>query len=81
VGQADLTASLGKPFQFDDREFLDSIERVADVAQRNGKAAAYLALSLDEARRMLDLGFRLIAYGADLWLYQQALREGLDALR
>lgn len=80
VGQADLTASLGKPGQFDDREFLDSIQRVADAAQRNGKAAAYLALSVEEGRRMLDLGYRLLAYGGDLWLYQQALREGLEAL-
>ena len=26
-------------------------------------------------------GFRCIAYGGDLWLYQQALRHGISALR
>ena len=81
VGQADLTASLGKPGSYDDREFLDALARVADAAERNGKAGAYLALSVDEGRRMLELGYRMIAYGADLWLYQAALSDGLAQLR
>ena len=25
---------------------------------------------------MLSRGFRMLAYGGDLWLYQQALRQG-----
>lgn len=81
VGQADLTASLGKPGSYEDPEFLDALARVAEAAERNGKAAAYLALSVDEGRRMLALGYRMIAYGADLWLYQSALRDGLARLR
>ena len=30
---------------------------------------------------MLDQGFRAIAYSGDLWIYQQALREGISSLR
>ncbi len=30
---------------------------------------------------MLAQGFRCFAYGGDLWLYQQALRQGITALR
>ena len=81
VGQADLTASLGIPGRYDDREFLDALARVADAAERNGKAGGYLALSVAEGERMLELGYRMLAYGGDLWLYQAALREGLDGLR
>ena len=33
------------------------------------------------ARECLAQGFRMVAYGGDLWLYQAALREGLAALR
>ena len=81
VGQADLTASLGKAGRYDDREFLDALARVADAAERNGKAAGYLALSVEEGERMLALGYRMLAYGGDLWLYQSALRDGLEGLR
>ena len=81
VGQADLTASLGRPGRYDDPEFLDALARVADAAERNGKAAGYLALSVEEGQRMLELGYRMLAYGGDLWLYQAALREGLAGLR
>ena len=81
VGQADLTASLGIPGRYDNREFLDALARVADAAERNGKAGGYLALSVAEGERMLELGYRMLAYGGDLWLYQAALREGLDGLR
>ena len=81
VGQADLTASLGIPGRYDDREFLDALARVVDAAERNGKAGGYLALSVAEGERMLELGYRMLAYGGDLWLYQAALREGLDGLR
>jgi hypothetical protein len=34
-----------------------------------------------EGRARLSQGFRILAYGGDLWLYQQALREGVKALR
>ena len=81
LGQADLTASLGKPGRFDAPELLDALARVSDAAERNGKAAGYLALSVDEGRRMLGLGYRMLAYGGDLWLYQASLREGLERLR
>ena len=29
----------------------------------------------------LAQGFRMVAYGGDLWIYQQTLRDGLAALR
>ena len=30
---------------------------------------------------LLRQGFRALAYSGDLWIYQQALRQGLDTLR
>ena len=32
-------------------------------------------------KAMLAQGFRAIAYSGDLWIYQQALRDGLASLR
>jgi hypothetical protein len=37
--------------------------------------------SLPEATMLLGRGFRMLAYGGDLWLYRAALRDGLTQLR
>ena len=81
LGQADLTASMGRPGAYDDTDFSDALARVAEVAGAHQKAAAYLALSVEDGRRVMSLGYRLVAYSGDLWLYQTALRDGLDRLR
>lgn len=81
VGQYDLTTSLGIPGQFDDPQYHEAIERVAGAAERHGKTAGFMAATVEEAHRMLDLGYRALAYWGDVWLYQRALREGLQQIR
>lgn len=39
-----------------------------------------MAGGIDDGRSLLDQGFRMLAYGGDLWLYQNAVREGVSAL-
>jgi 2-dehydro-3-deoxyglucarate aldolase/4-hydroxy-2-oxoheptanedioate aldolase len=81
VGQFDLTNFLGIPGQFSHPRLKGALDRVVRVARQHGKSAAILVMSVDEGRAMLAQGFRCLAYGGDLWLYQQALRQGLSALR
>jgi 2-dehydro-3-deoxyglucarate aldolase/4-hydroxy-2-oxoheptanedioate aldolase len=81
IGQADLTTSLGIPGQYDHPAFLEAVGHVADACKVHKKTLGYLALDLDDARGMLTRGFRMLAYGGDLWLYQQALQQGIAALR
>ena len=81
IGQADLTTSLGIPGQYAHPAFLAAVDRVADACRRQDKTLGYLALGVEDGKAMLARGFRMLAYGGDLWLYQQALRQGLAALR
>ena len=81
IGQYDLSSSLGIPGQFDDPKFLDAVKRVVAAANDNGKAAGFMPLSIDEAQLRIDQGFRCLAYGGDLWLYQAALRLGIKTVR
>lgn len=81
VGQADLTNSLGIPGQLDHPDYLTALDRVASAATAHGKAAGLLAGSTAEATMALDRGFRIVAYGGDLWLYREALRQGLAETR
>jgi 2-dehydro-3-deoxyglucarate aldolase/4-hydroxy-2-oxoheptanedioate aldolase len=81
IGQTDLTCSLGIAGQFDHPQFHAAVDRIANACRQHGKTPAYMPLSVEEGRRFLHRGFRLMAYSGDLWIYQQALRQGLAALR
>ncbi len=81
IGGFDLSNFLGIPGQFDHPEFTAALERVVDACQRHGKAAGYLVNTIEEGAERLRQGFRIVAYGGDLWLYRRALREGIEGLR
>ncbi len=81
VGQYDLTASLGIPGDFDNPLFLEALEAVVACCRRRDKAAAMATDDLEHARRLLDQGFRCLAYGHDLTLYRRVLSEGVESLR
>ncbi len=81
IGQADLTTSLGIPGQYAHSSFLEAVDRVLAAGRAHNKPVGYLALDVEDGKAMLARGFRMLAYGGDLWLYQQALRHGVAALR
>ena len=81
IGHFDLTNSLGIPGQFDHPDFRDAVERVLGACRRQGKVPGFMAADVPGGKSLLDQGFRMIAYGGDLWLYQTALRDGVAALK
>jgi hypothetical protein len=40
-----------------------------------------MATEVGTGKNLLDQGFRMLAYGGDLWLYQNTLRDGVAALK
>jgi 2-dehydro-3-deoxyglucarate aldolase/4-hydroxy-2-oxoheptanedioate aldolase len=81
VGQFDLTNSLGIPGQFSHPDYLRALDAVLSACHRHGKAAGFMVSSIEQGQAMLDQGFRCLAYWGDLWIYQTALRQGIQALR
>lgn len=81
VGQFDLTASLGIPGQFQHPDYLAALDRVVVAASRHGKAAGFMTTSIEEGADLLAKGFRALAYWGDVWIYGQALRQGISGLR
>ena len=81
IGQADLTTSLGIPGQYTHPAFQEAVACVVEACHTHGKVLGYLALDIEDGRAMLAQGFRMLAYGGDLWLYQQAVRQGVAALQ
>ncbi|MFQ5983089.1 MAG: HpcH/HpaI aldolase/citrate lyase family protein [Woeseiaceae bacterium] len=81
IGQFDLTNALGIPGQFDHPNFQRATDRVLEACRKHNKTAGFMATGVEDAKSLLDQGFRMLGYGGDLWLYQQALSDGLRAVR
>jgi 2-dehydro-3-deoxyglucarate aldolase/4-hydroxy-2-oxoheptanedioate aldolase len=81
IGHFDLTNSLGIPAQFDHPRFKQSVERVLEACREHGRIPGFMARDAAAGKALLDQGFRIIAYGGDLWLYQEGLREGIAAMK
>jgi 2-dehydro-3-deoxyglucarate aldolase/4-hydroxy-2-oxoheptanedioate aldolase len=80
IGHFDLTNSLGIPGQFDHPDFKDALQKVLDACQRHNKVPGFMAGDIPGGKALLDQGFRMLAYGGDLWLYQTAVQAGVAAL-
>jgi 2-dehydro-3-deoxyglucarate aldolase/4-hydroxy-2-oxoheptanedioate aldolase len=81
IGHFDLSNSLGIPGQFDHPQFQDALGRVLAACQTHGKVPGFMAGDVAGGKKLLDQGFRMLAYSGDLWLYQAALRAGVTALQ
>jgi len=81
IGQFDLTNFLGIPAQFRHPTYLAAVDQVVRACTTHGKAAAMLATDDAWARDYVAKGFRLMAYGIDQLMLQEALRRGLDVIR
>ena len=81
IGHFDLTNFLGIPGQFDNPIFVDAVKRVVAACKANNKVAGFMAGDIATGRRLLEQGFRILAYSGDLWIYQNALAQGVSALK
>jgi 2-dehydro-3-deoxyglucarate aldolase/4-hydroxy-2-oxoheptanedioate aldolase len=81
LGHFDLTNSMGIPGQFEHPYFLAAVDRLIAACRAHGKPAGVLAESVEAAEAWRTRGFRVVAYGTDISLLQQSLRDGLTRLR
>jgi 4-hydroxy-2-oxoheptanedioate aldolase len=77
LGPADFTVLTGIPGQFSHPTVTAAIEAVANAAKKHGKHWAATCGSLEQAKRMIDLGARLIFHGCDIVF----VKNGLDQVR
>ena len=81
VGHFDLTNSLGVPAQFTHPDYLRAVDRVLEACQRHGKAAGFMAQSVEEGQALLKRGFRCLSYWGDTFIYREALSQAITSLR
>ena len=81
IGLYDMTNSMGIPGQMQHSDLLAAIDRVLAACKAHHKIPAVLVTSIPEGQAQIQRGFKLVAFGGDLWIYQSALRAGIQALR
>lgn len=81
LGHFDLTNFMGIPGQFQHPDYISAVREIVAACDRHGKAAGFLATDDSWAREYHAHGFRLMAYGIDQSLLQNALKHGLDLLK
>ena len=81
LGHFDLTNFMGIPGAFQHPDYLAAVSRIVAACDAHGKAAGTIAMDDDWAREYVGKGFRLMAYGVDQLMLQNALRHGLDIMR
>jgi 2-dehydro-3-deoxyglucarate aldolase/4-hydroxy-2-oxoheptanedioate aldolase len=81
IGHFDLTASLGIPGDFENPVFEAAVDRVLAAGAAAEKPVGLMVGSVEDGRKFRDRGFRCLAYSLDVWLYEDALRAGISALR
>lgn len=81
-GPYDLSQNLGTPGRFDTPAFREALETLKAACRRHGKAPGghQVAPDLAALKRMIDDGFRFVAYGTDLIALRHALK-GFGDLR
>lgn len=81
IGHFDLTNFLGIPGQFEHPRFAAALDRILGACAAHGSTPAILCTDDASAREFGRRGFRMMAYGVDHLLLQDAMRRGLDLLR
>lgn len=81
VGQFDLSTSLGIPGEWAHPKFRSAMTAICAAGQRHGKALGRLVLDRAEAQQAHADGFRMLCWGVDASLLQQALAAGMSELR
>jgi 2-dehydro-3-deoxyglucarate aldolase/4-hydroxy-2-oxoheptanedioate aldolase len=81
IGHVDLTASLGRPGDFDDPAFRQAVARICAAARTHGKPLGRLCSTVEEGAALYRSGFDFIGYSGDVWLLQDALSSGVTGLR
>ena len=81
IGHFDLSSSLGIPGEFDHRLFKNAVKEVTKACETHKKALGRLVPTAAEGIKLNRAGHDFICYSGDVWALQQAVAEGVTAIR
>jgi 4-hydroxy-2-oxoheptanedioate aldolase len=75
LGPADFSILGGFPGQFNDPRIQEAIARIADAAKRAGKHWGMPTGSVEQTKKLMDLGARFLCHGADIIMIKNGLEQ------
>ncbi|MFO1039538.1 MAG: aldolase/citrate lyase family protein [Geminicoccaceae bacterium] len=81
VGHFDLSCSLGIPGEFQNPRFLAAIDSVTKACRKHGKATGRLVPDVVTGADYWSKGFDFLCYSGDVWVFQAAVKAGVDGIR
>jgi len=81
MGHYDLTNAMGIDGQFDHPRYKAAVKKLVQACAKHKKAAGFLCGDVKTGRQYLKWGFRILCYGTDIAVYQQALAAGIAGLK
>lgn len=75
IGAVDLSASMGHVGNPDHPEVVAAIEHLIDVINKAGKAAGFLSVNVDVAKRYVDKGVKFMACGVDTLILANGAKQ------
>jgi 4-hydroxy-2-oxoheptanedioate aldolase len=81
VGPSDLSMALGIFEQFNHRDFLKALDKIAEAASKAGKVCGTLLLDVNNYELYSSRGYRFIASGADSAFVAKGARAMAKALK
>jgi 2-keto-3-deoxy-L-rhamnonate aldolase RhmA len=82
IGPYDLSGSMNKPGKFDDKEFLQAIEKIKITAKAYNICGGIHIVepSPEDLKSRIDEGYKFIAYSLDTRMLDVSARKGLSIL-
>jgi 4-hydroxy-2-oxoheptanedioate aldolase len=81
IGPGDLATALGIPGQFDHPMFKAAVAEAEAGILRSKVPLGGVARTADEAKQMLDQGYRALVLGFDWMLLQHAAVEAVEGIK
>jgi 4-hydroxy-2-oxoheptanedioate aldolase len=75
LGPGDFSILGGFPGQMDHPAIATAMQQVSEAARRAGKHWGMPCFSVEHGRRLLDMGARFLAHGADILLVKRGLEQ------
>jgi 2-keto-3-deoxy-L-rhamnonate aldolase RhmA len=81
VGHFDLTNSQGIPGQFHHPQFLAAMKLVVETCRKYKLGAGIQPANLAQAQEWMEMGFTIISYSGDFFVYGEAMKQGVAGVR
>lgn len=81
VGPYDLSIALGKPGQFNSKEFSEALTRIVNACKKANKPSMIYANDIEGALRNFDFGFDSVAVGTDISVLTNSYRNIVNSIK